>query len=283
MKKCPPLFAAVLASFAVFPASGQLSLPSQKVAAASTAVNWRSLVSGIELGIFPAPGGSGQMQIVRVDVGKHPLKLCSASPDGQPMLTAEEWAREKKLCLVVNAGMYETDGYTHCGHMKNHGNVQPAAFRSDYSSICVFSPLTKGMPVFRLLDTDDPSVEKGILSKYAVAVQNLRLIKRPGENRWKQQPKMWSEVALGEDKDGRALFIFCRKPSTMHDLNEHLLKLPIHLVCAQHLDGGPPASFYLNCGGVVIRGVGSYESGFNEKSDNQKFWLLPNVIGVSAP
>ncbi len=114
-------------------------------------------------------------------------------------------------------------------------------------------------------------------------MQNLRLIKHPGENRWKQQPKMWSEAALGEDKNGNALFIFCRTPSTMHDFNEHLLKLPINLVSAQHLDGGPPASFYLNCGGVVIRGMGSFESGFNEKTGSQKFWLLPHVIGVKAP
>ena len=104
--------------------------------------------------------------------------------------------------------MYETDGYTHCGHMKNHDVVLPAAFRSDYSSICVFSPVTGDRPAFRLLDTDDADVDKGILSKYSVVIQNLRLIKRPGENRWKQQPKMWSEAALGEDKAGNALFIF---------------------------------------------------------------------------
>jgi hypothetical protein len=274
----------VLFGLSVLPVYGQSSSQNQKDAKpGSGTANWRSLVPGIELGVFPAPGDSGQMQIVRVDIRKHAMKLCSATPTGQPMLTAEEWAKQQKLCLVVNAGMYETDGYTHCGYMKNHGFILPAAFRSDYSSICVFSPVAAGTPVFRLLDTDATDIEKDILSKYAVAVQNLRLIKRPGENRWKQQPKMWSEVALGEDKDGNALFIFCRTPSTMHDFNEHLLKLPIHLVSAQHLDGGPPASFYLNCGGIVIRGVGSYESGFNEKNDSQKFWLLPNVIGVAAP
>ena len=274
----------VLASFAVLLSSNASIVMGQNIVPASTAgASWRTLVSGIELGFFPAPGGSGQMQIVRVDARKHSRKLFSSSPTGQPMLTAEEWAKQQKLCLVVNAGMYETDGYTHCGYMKNHGTALPAAFRNDYSSICVFSPVAAGTTAFRLLDTDATDIEKNILSKYAVAVQNLRLIKRPGENRWKQQPKMWSEVALGEDKDGNAMFIFCRTPSTMHDFNEHLLKLPIHLVSAQHLDGGPPASFYLNCGGVVIRGVGSYESGFNESSGSQKFWLLPNVIGVAAP
>jgi hypothetical protein len=251
-------------------------------AIAQTETGWRRLVPGIELGLFPAPGAQGQMQIVRVDVRSHPLRLCSASAI-QPMLTAEEWATKQKLCLTINAGMYDKDGSTHCGYMKNHGTIWPAAFRSDYSSICVFSPLVKEAAPFRLLDTDDAGIEKNILSQYAVAVQNLRLIKHPGENRWKQQPKMWSEAALGEDKDGNALFIFCRTPSTMHDFNEHLLKLPLHLVSAQHLDGGPPASFYLNCGGVVIRGVGGYESGFDEKNDHQKFWLLPHVIGVQAP
>ena len=178
------------------------------------------------------------------------------------MLTVEQWAARQNLCLVVNAGMYDKDGSTHCGYLKNHDFTLPAVFRGDYSSICVFSPLAKEAAAFRLLDTDDAGIEKNILSQYAVAVQNLRLIKHPGENRWKQQPKMWSEAALGEDQDGNALFIFCRTPSTMHDFNEHLLKLPIKLVSAQHLDGGPPASFYLNCGGVVIRGMGSYEPGF---------------------
>ncbi|WP_395751311.1 phosphodiester glycosidase family protein [Prosthecobacter sp.] len=243
---------------------------------------WRGLVPGIELGLFPAPGGLGRMQIVRVDVRSHPLQLCSSSAS-QPMLTAEEWAAKKKLCLVINAGMYDKDGSTHCGYLKNHDFIQPAVFRSDYSSLCVFSPLAKETAPFRLLDTDDAGVEKDVLSRYDVVIQNLRLIKHPGENRWKQQPKMWSEAALGEDKDGHALFIFCRTPSTMHDFNEHLLKLPIGIVSAQHLDGGPPASFYLNCGGVVIRGVGGYESGFNENSGSQKFWLLPHVIGVRAP
>lgn len=221
------------------------------------------------------------MQVARVDSRRHPLKLCSSS-SMQPMLSAEEWAKKHRLCLVVNAGMYETDGQTHCGYLKNGSAIHPATFRNDYSSICVFAPFAASDPPFRLLDTDDARIEKGILSKYAVAVQNLRLIKHPGENRWKPQPKMWSEVALGEDKDGNALFIYCRTPSTMHDFNEHLLKLPLHLVSAQHLEGGPPASFYLNCGGVVIRGVGGYESGFNEKGGNQSAWLLPHVIGVGA-
>ena len=277
------LFGALLGTgLLVVPLAAQDGAPQVKPKAQPVAV-WRSLVPGIELGVFTAPDGAGEMQIVRVDPRQHTLKLASVPPSGGPLLTVEEWARQQKLCLVVNAGMYEKDGITHCGHLKNHDVVNPPAFRSDYSSICVFAPLQPGLPSFRLLDTDDAGVERGMLSKYAVAIQNLRLIKHPGENRWKQQPKMWSEVALGEDRAGNALFIFCRTPSTMHDFNEHLLKLPIDLVSAQHLEGGPPASFYLSCGGVVLRGIGGYESGFDETGKAARFWLLPHVIGVAAP
>jgi len=275
-------FTAVSIALAILSLAVAQAQPETLPSKAAASAHWRMLVPGIELGLFSAPGGQEQMQIVRVDARRHPLRLCSASA-GQPMLTVEEWATKQKLCLVINAGMYDKDGSTHCGYLKNHDVILPSAFRSDYSSICVFSPLNKEAAAFRLLDTDDAGIEKNILSQYAVAVQNLRLIKHPGENRWKQQPKLWSEAALGEDKEGNALFIFCRAPATMHDFNEHLLNLPINLVSAQHLDGGPPASFYLNCGGVVIRSTGSYESGFNETSSSQKFWLLPHVIGVKAP
>ena len=67
----------------------------------------------------------------------------------------------------------------------------------------------------------------------------------------------------------------------MHDLNELLLRLPIDLVAAQHLEGGPEASLSLQRGEFAIALMGSYETGFNENDDNHHFWKLPNVIGIA--
>ena len=130
-----------------------------------------------------------------------------------------------------------------------------------------------------MYDTDETSMSD-IIKNYNTVIQNLRLIKRPGENRWSQQEKKWSEVALGEDKNGNILFIFCRSPYTMHDFNNILLKLPIDIVCAQHLEGGPEASMYFNAGGLEIENFGSYETNFIENDNNNHAWAIPNVVGI---
>ena len=111
-------------------------------------------------------------------------------------------------------------------------------------------------------------------------IQNIRMINRAGENRWSSQPKQWSEAALGEDEEGRALFIFSRSPYAMHDLNRMLLSLPIGLVCAQHLEGGPEAQLYLCWGETEVELVGSYETSFSEHDRNEVGWPVPNVIGI---
>lgn len=111
------------------------------------------------------------------------------------------------------------------------------------------------------------------------ACDNLRLIKRPGKNRWSKQSKMWSEAALGEDRKGNILLIFCRSPYSMHDFNNNLLKLPIDIVCAQHLEGGPEASLYFRYKGIKIEKCGSFETFFNENDQNNGAWDVPNILG----
>ncbi len=76
------------------------------------------------------------------------------------------------------------------------------------------------------------------------------------------------------------LFIFSRSPYSMFEFNNSLLDLPIEIECAQHLEGGPEASLYLNYNGVKIESVGSYETGFNENDENNTYWPVPNVLGI---
>jgi hypothetical protein len=122
---------------------------------------------------------------------------------------------------------------------------------------------------------------RAIARDYATVVQNLRLIKRPGLNRWSQQERRWSEAALGEDDRGNALLIFCRSAYSMHDLNNALLKLPIGVVAAQHLEGGPEAQLYVRTGDTEVDLFGSYETGFMENDGNRRSSWIPNVIGVA--
>ena len=166
-------------------------------------------------------------------------------------------------------------------NLSNNSNI------NHYQSIAAFNPKDTNKDKFKIFDIEkingilDKESIKSIIGKYETVIQNLRLIKRSKENRWPQQVKKWSEVALGEDSSGNILLIFSRFPYSMHDLNNILIDLPINLECAQHLEGGPEASIYLKYNDIELKYIGSYESLFMENNNNNIFWEVPNIIGIS--
>jgi len=246
---------------------------------------WQSLAPGMDLGTFPAsrPSSSGDSRItvLRIDPELWSLEFTGLSlDDGSNRRTARQWSKAHHLTAAINAGMYGTDHRTHVGHLRFREHLHNANVNA-YQSIAAFDPRRDGLPQFRIFDLDSPGVSmETILQDYASLVQNLRLIKRPGQNRWRQQEKRWSEAALGEDESGRILFIFCRSPYTMHDLNNELLGLDIGLVAAQHLEGGPQAQLYIHTGEVEFEISGSHGTSFRQDDDISVAWPIPNVLGV---
>jgi hypothetical protein len=119
-----------------------------------------------------------------------------------------------------------------------------------------------------------------VLPAYRRVVQNLRMVKRPGESRWSPQERRWSEAALGEDREGRPLFIFCAAPLPLDRLIDALLALPLGLVAAQHLEGGSQAQLFIAAGGRTVEAVGGYETAFAVPDASRTARPIPNVIGV---
>src|SRR5205823_8824159 len=95
-------------------------------------------------------------------------------------------------------------------------------------------------------------------------VQNLRLIKSPGVSVWKKNGRAWSESAVAQDKQGRVLFLFTREPYEMAEWTAKLLALPLEVVRAFHVEGGPEASLSLHAKALRVDFNGSYETGFVE-------------------
>ncbi|MEZ4649431.1 MAG: phosphodiester glycosidase family protein [Candidatus Eisenbacteria bacterium] len=237
----------------------------------------------------PSPsqfGTPAELFVLRIDPSGWQLELGTRSErameDGR---TAREWAEAEAFVAVINAGMYATDyitnvGYLHSGEHVNNRGVN--AYESVAAFGLVSSDSNDGQAEFRIFDLDDPDVSmERIRSQYEYVVQNLRLIKRPGENRWSPQPKRWCEAALGEDAEGRCLFLYCSTPLSMYDLNEALLSAGIGLVAAQHLDGGPPSQLFVHIGDTEVEFVGGAEV----SAANGGGWMnrrIPNVIGVRA-
>jgi hypothetical protein len=244
---------------------------------------WRSLAPGMDLKVVAAASAEGsRLTVVRIDPGLWALEFAGISLTGDSLgKNARQWCESRGLTAAINAGMFATDYRTHVGYLRFREHVNSGRV-NHYLSVAAFDPQGgSGRPRFRIFDLDSPGVSMtSILKDYASVIQNLRLVKRPGENRWPRQDKKWSAAVLGEDEAGNILFIFCRAPFSMHDLNHELLEAGIGLVASQHLEGGPEAQLYLHAGDVELDLFGSYETSFHESDGNARSWPIPNVIGV---
>lgn len=169
--------------------------------------------------------------------------------------------------LACNAGMFNIDYRTNMGYMKSKGRILNEKDHPDYYSVMAFDPLNSDSPNFYIYDTDVTPLDS-ILSNYDSVIENLRLIKRKSENRWPQQSKKWSELAIAQDINGNIVIVYCRNKISMFDFNNLILSLPIELVVAQHVEGNISAQLYFK--------INQYELNY----DNNEY--VPNLIGFKV-
>jgi hypothetical protein len=260
-----------------------LALHSLSLGEAKT--SWQTLASGMELRTLTISASEGvaeaKITVLRVDPKLWQMEFRGISQTGETEShTAREWSKRHDFAATINAGMFDKDFKTHLGYLVAGGH-QNNKHLNNYRSVVAFDPRDPALPPFRIFDLDaDGTTARGIFNQYASAVQNLRLIKRPGTNQWTKQTRKWSEAALGEDEAGRILFIFSRAPFSMQDFNRELLAAGIGVVAAQHLEGGPEAQLYIHVGQTEMELIGSYETAFREDDSNATPWPIPNVLGL---
>lgn len=261
--------------FVVLALAGSVLVP---VAAGPSQPRWASPEPGLELQRFDSttrlPAGDGDLIVVRIDAGERRLAVLSPGPEsGDGGLALPDWCRRFGLSAAINAGMYQADHRTHVGFAQVDGAVVNPGV-NDYQSAVAFDPFDPSDPPFRIVDLDEEPLSD-LRARYRTVLQNLRLVKRPGENRWQPLGSRWSEAALGEDSAGRALLIECGTPWSMHEFIEILLDLPIDLVAAQHLEGRTPARLWLELPGS--------RSGAHRSERRPVEPVVPNILGVFAP
>jgi uncharacterized protein YigE (DUF2233 family) len=244
-------------------------------------VSWRAVARGVTYAaIIPTPTPSvsdGRLHVVKVDPSTARLRALAVSQVGGVARTARQWRQDFRLVAVINAGMYDVDHSRHTGYFRLGDHVNSSRWVKDYQSILLLDPRSAGLPRATIRDAGD-----GDSNEYGTVVQNLRLIRAPGAGVWAESGRRWSEAAVAMDGDGAILFLFSRSPYSMHELNRILLALPLGIVRAMHVEGGPEASLSVRGAGVDLDLSGSYETSFNENDRNQQQWPLPNVLGVEA-
>jgi hypothetical protein len=243
---------------------------------------WRALAPGVDYAEFHDPVATADtVRVVRVDPAKATLRAATASSRDRRPRTAGAWCDQEHLVAAINLGMYLEDHLSNVGYARAGAHVNQPRFHPQYQSALVFGPKKPGLPPAALLDLDTPGARER-LADYDNAVQNLRLIRAPGKSVWSQQQRRWSEAAVAADGAGHILFVFLRAPRSMVDFNRLLLSLPLDVVSAMHVEGGPEASLSIR-GPLHRDDAGSYETGFNENDDQRAQWDIPNVLGVLDP
>ena len=85
---------------------------------------------------------------------------------------------------------------------------------------------------------------------------------------------------VGQDREGRVLFMICREVYPMPKMVERLLTLPLGLRAAMYVEGGPEATLHAADGDRELSVVGSFGSRPEQTEANTEQKALPNVIGV---
>ena len=236
---------------------------------------WKRIDDGLSLSEF----NSQKLTLVKIDPKYYSCKLLCSSENKKPRMTAKQWCQKHNLISTINAGMFQVDGITNVGYMKNFNHINNPRVNTRYKAILAFNPVDDTVPEIQIIDLKCHDFER-LKDKYQTLIQGIRMISCRQENVWEKQDKMFSIAAFGMDKSGNGLFIFTESHFSVHDFTNILLSLPISLYNVMYLEGGPEATLYFSTNKVEFEKIGSHETGLNENSFPKVARPIPNVIGI---
>jgi len=233
----------------------------------------------IDEGLFLSEFTSQKISLVRIDPKYYSFKLLCASERNRVRMTARQWCQKQDLISAINAGMFQTDGITNVGYMKNFNHINSPRLNTKYKAVLAFNPVDATVPEIQIIDLKCHDFER-LKDKYQTLIQGIRMISCRQENVWEKQDKMWNIAAFGLDKGGNGLFMFTESRYSVHDFINILLSLPISLYNAMYLEGGPEATLYFSKMGVEFEKIGGHDTDLNADGFPRIARTLPNVIGI---
>jgi len=251
-------------------------------------IKWEKVDEGLYYAETDAPVKSdvndSKITVLKIDPSKYKFEIATASQNKCNPKPLSEWCADKNLMAGVNATMFSVFNNRRAnGYLRNYKHINNGKLKGGYGAMAVFNPKKgKKVPPFQIIDmscTDWQSLK----SSYNCFAQSIRMIDCNSQKvEWKAKPDMRSSMSvLAADNDGNALFIFTRSPYSANQFSDMLLALPLNIKNAMYLDGGPESSFYLCHNGFEICKFGCYVTDTYERDDNDYYWNIPNIIGIS--
>ena len=249
------------------------------------AIEWTAIGKGVDICITDAPKVSvvndSKITILKIDPFKVHFEMHLATQEDSVPRPVDIWADTLDLNIVFNAGMYDlSKPLTSRGYLSNYEHFNQKTVHSTFNSMLAMNPidsLAKPCAIYDLTCTPFGTIKP----KYHTFAQGLRMIDCKGERMyWNKRVQSCSMLVAAEDLQGNLYLIFTRSPYTHNDFIGFLQKFPFKLVNAIYLEGGPETSLHVDIPGTCVQKVGSYVSNGYEHDRNDRFWALPNIIGI---
>lgn len=245
---------------------------------------WKKVDEGLSVAEFDFPIKSNakdsRITMVKVDPKFYSFKLLCASEHDRVKMTARKWCEKFSLIAAINAGMYQEDGFTNVGLMKNLNHMNNPHLNNTYKAVLAFNPSAPNIPEIQIIDLRCQDFAS-IGPKYQTLIQNIRMISCRQENVWAKTNQLWGMAVFGIDKNGNALLIFTEAPHSGQGFANSLLSLPVSIFNALYLEGGFEANLFFSWKGVEVERVGVRETGLQEDSPRAVPRPIPNVIGIT--
>ncbi len=239
-------------------------------------ISWQLVEKGLEYAYFPlANQGDAKLVVVRINPKYFDFVLHSIGKDASYPKTLDQWATEKKLVAVINASMYLPGGRS-TGYMRDGDYINNDHIAKKFGAFFVANRQKNKGPSAKIVEKNAQQTPH-FLQNYDLIIQNYRLISSERKILWSAGGQKHSIAAVGEDAQGRILFMHCRNPIDAHTFATFVLRLPLDVRTVMYVEGGAQA-------GMVLR-----------QGDTNTFWggrhpadfflgnvavALPNVLGV---
>jgi phosphodiester glycosidase len=241
------------------PAPTPCARPAPTLPAGITAERWPMRARPI--------AGDACIDVVRIDLARYRLRALSEVPGR----TAPAWRDGFHLAAVINAGMFHDTGAP--VGLIAEGSDARGSDNPKMGGFLAWNPTGAAIVAGRDCAGFDLAA---LRARYHTVVQSYRLLDCDGKAIAWADPKQYSAVAIGVDRAGRIAMIHARGAITMAELSRELADRD--LTGALFLEGGPEASLVASS----LALLGSYETGFVENDGNDRWWVLPNVIGAET-
>lgn len=249
-------------------------------------IQWINLMNGLQFAEPDAPKKSvvndSKLTILKIDARKFDFQFLTASERGQHPRTADAWAKEFDMNIVINAGMYSYNkAQSNKGYMKNFNHYNNPAKSGYYNAMLCMHPKDTAKLPFEIIDITCQDWEK-VKNRYHSFCQGMRMISCEGVGMEfsKRPDQSCSMILMATDLNGNLYIVFTRSPYTHLEMIGFLKGLTFDIRTTVYLEGGPETSLYVNTGDKVIAKFGSYVSNTCDNDDNDHFRKIPNVIAL---